>query len=101
MICLVLESAEAGLQKDICRSSIAAVSLFRNQQYPYTALSALGSRVFRRISYHLNTSTCVCVQYRLDENSDYLLPSRLLTIFHALHILIWHILVSLSHAKLP
>jgi hypothetical protein len=34
MICLALESAEAGLQKDIRRSSIAAVSLFRNQQYP-------------------------------------------------------------------
>jgi hypothetical protein len=33
MICLALESAQAGLQNHVRRSPIAAISLFRNQQY--------------------------------------------------------------------
>lgn len=38
MICLALESAQTGLQNHVRRSSIAAVSLFRNQQHPVHSL---------------------------------------------------------------
>ena len=94
------------LHKQACRiMSVGVQSLpspcFATNNILYTALSALGSRVFHRISYHINTSTCVCVEHRLDAYSDYLLPSQLLTVPHALYIFIWHCLVSLSYAKLP
>jgi hypothetical protein len=52
-------SAYAGVQTASSESSIADLFLFRNNNFLYTALPALGSRVFRRNSYHLRTCTCV------------------------------------------
>ena len=92
-------SADTGLQKHVQSLQSLPFPCFAINNILYTALPALGSRVFRRNSYHLDTCTCVCVEHCLEANSDSLLPSQL-AILHALYISIWHPLVPLSYAKL-
>lgn len=101
MICLAPESAQAGLQNHVRWSSIAAVSLFRNQQYPVHSLVC--PRFASLPPYLVPSQHQYLRLHETSPQSDLGLSASVASTYdsYALYILIWHPLVSLSHAKLP